>query len=80
MASTTPTLGQVVLVLGAVAKHNGADVAPGIVTRADGDTVNVTVLPDGYQPRHATDVRLHPDEQAARKALKGDVTTVAYRA
>ena len=85
MARTTDTppaasLGQVVLVLGAVAEHNGAKVAPGIVTRVDGDKVNVTVLPDGYAPRHATDVRVHPDEQAARTALKGDATTVAYRA
>jgi len=72
--STAPYVGQVVLVLGAVARHNGAEVAPGIVTRVLGDEVNVTVLPDGYMPRHATGVRVVADEKTAQKTTG----TVAY--
>ncbi|HEY9417526.1 MAG TPA: hypothetical protein VIQ30_22440 [Pseudonocardia sp.] len=69
-ATEATRLGQVVLVVGSVARHNGADVAPAIVTRVLEDgTVNVTVLPDGYMPRHAKGVRLCPDEKTARGSL-----------
>lgn len=72
------TPGCVVMVVGPVAENNGADVAPAIVTRAwAADLINVTVLPDGYLPRHATSVRLYADEAGARKSLEGWPTSAA---
>lgn len=83
-AAPAPSLGRIVLVLGPVARHNGADVAPAVITRVWGEhpdgghTVNVTVLPDGYAPRHATSVRLLADEQAARESLADERGVAAY--
>lgn len=77
-ATPAASLCRFVLVLGPVACHNGADVAPAVITRVwSAELVNVTVLPDGYQPRHATSVRLFADEQAARDAIAGNEHGVA---
>lgn len=74
------TLAGIVLVVGPPARHNDADVAPAVITRVHdgGHSVNVTVLPDGYAPRHATNVRLFADEQTARESLDDDRAVAAY--
>lgn len=84
-ADPVPSLARMVLVLGDVACHNGADVAPAMVTRVWGEhpdgghTVNLVVFPDGYMPRHAFSVPLYADEQTARKSKAGQHgAAVAY--
>lgn len=77
-AAPAASLARSVLVIGKVAHHNGADVAPAVITRVwSADMVNVTLFPDGYAPRHATSVTVYADEQAARQACEGDEHKVA---
>lgn len=71
-----PSVGRIVHVVGGPAVSNGADVAPGIVTRVwsespDGDfwTINATVFPDcGISPaQSASSVYLYETEEVARE-------------
>jgi hypothetical protein len=77
-----PSLARMVLVVGDAAKHNGADVAPAVITHiwgehADGKawTVNLMLFPDAGEPRSATSVYLYETEEEARKR---NPSTAAY--
>lgn len=73
--------GRMVLLIGGVARSNGTDTAPAIVTRAWSDTmVNLIVYPDCAQPAVAPSITLFEDEQAARDWIAADEyrSTAAY--
>jgi hypothetical protein len=80
--SQTPTVGRIITVVGGVARSNGTDVAPAIVTRAWGQredgawTINARVFPDAGIEQNATSIVLWPDEDAARATLEGQPLTV----
>lgn len=67
-----PRLGEAVLVVGSHARANGADVAPGLITRVGeeqpdgGWLVNVTVFPDARTPGPVMRIRLCGTEEQAR--------------
>ena len=64
----TASVGRIVHLIGGVAKSNGTDVAPAIITRAWNDgLVNLTVFPDCGAPATASSVTLWADEQSARE-------------
>lgn len=70
---TTPTVGRVVIVVGALVTSNAADVAPALITRVwssqDGaPCVNVTAFPDAGIPKPLTSVYLYDTDDEARKA------------
>lgn len=74
-----PSVGRVMIAVGAAARGNGADVAPAIVNRVWGDDcVNVTVLPDCAEPRSATSIKVHEDEEAARTSLQNESMTALF--
>jgi hypothetical protein len=64
--SQKPSVGRIVLVMVHPVTNNGADVAPGIITRVWTDEmVNVVVFLDGANGAKArTSVPLHPDREA----------------
>jgi hypothetical protein len=64
------SVGRIVHVVGPKGTSNGADYAPGIVTRVWGDDmINVTVFPDGATPIAATSVHFAEQETDARAHL-----------
>jgi hypothetical protein len=65
-----PAVGAEVLVMVHPTINNGADVAPGIITRVWGDElVNVVVFLDGHDGAKArTSVPLHPDRESVDAA------------
>lgn len=79
--SQQPTVGRIVHVIGSAAEHNGAAVAPGIITRVWGEhpdggwTVDLTIFPDAAAPRSSTSARLFDDEATAREYTP---STAAY--
>lgn len=80
--SQTPSIGRIVIAVGGVARSNGTDVAPAIITRTwneqpDGSwIVNVHVFPDAGIEQNATSLKLWPDEDSARQALDGQPLSV----
>jgi hypothetical protein len=74
-----PSIGSLLIVVGLYARSNGADVAPGVVTRVwSDDVVNVTVLPDCKAPQPATSVKIYDGEEAARAAVEAGESSAAY--
>jgi hypothetical protein len=74
-----PSIGRIVVAVGAAARYNGADVAPAIITRVWSDEcVNVTVFRDAGAPYTATSVRLFADEAEARGSLQHKTASAAF--
>lgn len=77
MTSQAPTPGRIVMAVGFLARSNGTDTCPAIITRVWGQapdggwTVNATIFRDNAAPNHATSVTLYHDEPAARLKLDG---------
>jgi hypothetical protein len=67
MSIMKASLGRIVLVTGKYVTANGADTAPGIVTRVwSDDLVNVSAFPDiAGEVRRCTSIKIHPDADAA---------------
>lgn len=81
-----PTPGRIVLAVGNLARANGTDTAPAIITRvwpnASPDEspwcTNVTIFRDADEPQPATSVYVHANEEAARGALASGASTALY--
>lgn len=82
--SQTPSIGRIVTAVGFLARSNGTDVAPAMITRTWGQhedgtwTVNVTIFRDNAAENYATSVRLFDTEDEARASLQHETGTALH--
>lgn len=82
--SQKPSIGRIVTAVGFLARSNGTDEAPAIITRVWGErpdggwTVNATIFRDNAAENYASSVLLFEDADVARAHLQHEQATALH--